>query len=155
MAKRGQDCYTYYSSASTNYSSPSWVEITRVVNDTITPSGEEISGANRSSEYGSTDVGTKRFSGSLTYEYDDGDDTVYLAFRTAWANNSVIDMLFLDGTNAAGSGYRAPMKCVEVPQRRDLDSVVEVTLELRSTTWDDSGTIREPTGWAAGSDVSL
>lgn len=155
---RGQDCYTYYNSSSSNYSAPSWVLIERVVNDTITPSGEEINGANRASEYGSTDVGTKRFEGELTYEYKDtsgGADTVYLAFRTAHFNNTVIDMLFLDGVYGTGSGYRSPMKVTSVPMRRDMDSVVEVTLQLKSTTWDDSGTLREPKGWAAGADASL
>jgi len=152
---RGQDCKTFYNSDSSDYSSPTWVEVERVVSDTIEPTGEEITGANRSSEYGSTDVGTKRFSGTVTYEYDDGDDTVYLAFRTAWANNSVVDMLFLDAAYSTGSGYRAPMKVTGKPVRRDLDSVVQVEISLASTVWDDSDTLREPTGWAAGSDASL
>lgn len=150
---RGQDCKTYYSTAA--YSSPSWSEITRVVNDTITPTREEITGANRSSEAGSTDVGTLRLSGSLTYEYAVGStDTVYPALQDAFFSKTRLDMLFVDGAYATASGWRAPMHIVECPQRRDLDGVVEVTIELRSTVWNDSGTLRSAKRWRDGADVS-
>jgi len=153
---RGQDCKTFRNTAS--YASPTWVEVGRVVNDTITDTAEDITGANRSSRWKSEDNGTMQLEGSLTLEYEDsngGANTDYLAFRVAKHANSVIDMLFLDGAYATGSGYRAPMKVKSVELNRDLDSKVEISVSLKSTTWKDGATLREPTGWTAGSDDAL
>lgn len=155
---RGQDCKTYYNSTSSNYSSPTWNEVGRVVNDTITDTSEDITGANRSSRWKSEDNGTMQLEGELTIEYadtDGGAEADYIAFRVAKHANSVLDMLFLDGAYATGSGYRAPMKVKSVELNRDLDSKVEISVSLKSTTWDDSGTLREPTGWSAGADDAL
>lgn len=150
---RGRDSKTYYDSA-TNWTTPTWVEMTRIINETITPEATMVAGGSRIEEYEDNEVVARKFSLQATYRYKKasvGADTVYAAMLAAFEAGSCIFMLFLDGavTVPGSKGWRAPVKLTQAPIKRDLGDLTEVTLQGVSCLYDDSGTIRKPTSYTA------
>lgn len=145
---RGRDCYTYYDSAD-NWTTPTWVEIKKIIDETVTPEQDTAAGGSRESKWEDADNVLARLNGEITYRYKKhpgSDDAIYTKFLNAFLNNTAVFMAFLDDqvTTSDAQGWKAPMKCTSIPQRRNLGDLVEVTLSLRSCLYDDSGTLREP-----------
>ena len=62
---RGRDGKTYYDSA-THWASPTWVEMTRIINETITPEATMAAGGSRLSEYEDVEVANRKFALNAT-----------------------------------------------------------------------------------------
>lgn len=150
---RGRDSKTYYDSAS-NWTTPTWVEMTRIINETITPEATMVAGGSRLEEYEDNEVVSRKFGLNATYRYKKasvGTDSVYAAMLTAFEAGNPIFMAFMDGaiTTTGSKGWRAPIKLTQMPIKRDLGDLTEVTLQGVSCLYDDSGTIRKPTSYTA------
>jgi len=150
---RARDCKTYYDSAD-NWTTPTWAEVAKIIDETVTPESDTAQGGSRESEWEDTEQTMKRLQGEITYRYKKhpaSDDAVYTKFVTAFLANSVVFMLFLDdaSTTTDAEGWRAPMKVTAMPQRRNLGDIMEITVSVRSCLYDDSGTLREPVKYVA------
>lgn len=144
---RGRDSKTYYDSAS-NWTTPTWVEITKIIDETITPSANLAAGGSRENEYEDNEIASRKFEWNCTYRYKKksvAEDTVYEAMLTHFNAGTAVFMLFVDGAhNTANRGWKAPILLDQVPQKRDLGAIVEVTLHGVGKLYDDSGTLRAP-----------
>lgn len=150
---RGRDSKTYYDSA-TNWASPTWVEMTRVIDETLTPEATMVAGGSRLEEYEDNEVVGRKLTLNGTYRYKKasvGVDSVYAALLAAFESGAAIFMAFLDGaiTTPGSKGWRAPIKLTQMPIKRDLGALTEVTLQGVSCLYDDSGTIRKPASYIA------
>jgi len=148
---RGRDAKTYYDSAS-DWTTPTWVEITRVIDETITPAANLATGGSRLDEYEDNEIASRKFEVNLTYRYKKasiGEDSVFAAMLVHFEAGTPVFMAFMDGAIAtSGSkGWRAPIKLDQMPQKRDLGDLVEVTLHGVGCLYDDSGTIRKATSY--------
>lgn len=149
---RGRDSKTYYDSAN-NWTTPTWVEITRIIDETITPSVNLSTGGMRAEEYEDNQVASRKFEWNCTYRYrakSVGTDTVYDAMMTAFNAGTAMFMLFSDGIHSSCKGWRAPIILDQAPIKRDLGGLVEVTLHGVGTIYDESGTLRKAIAYTAG-----
>lgn len=148
---RGRDGKTYYDSAS-NWATPTWVEIAKIIDETITPSAELASGGDRSEEYEDNEISMRKFEWNCTYRYRKasvGADSVYAALLTAFEAGTKLYMAFMDGAIAtSGSrGWRAPILIDQMPQQRNLGDLVEVTVHGVGRLSDVSGTVYSATSY--------
>ncbi len=143
---RGRASKTYLDTDS-DWTNPTWLEITRVIDETYTPSVELASGGSRAEEYTQNEVGSRTFEWNMTYRYDKCDDTVYAALLAAFVSGSPLFMLFLDGpVSVVGSrGWKAPILISTMPHARNLGDLVEVTVTgVGKLHIEDDCTIRKP-----------
>lgn len=143
---RGRSCKTYMDTDS-DWSNPTWLEITRIIDETITPSIELASGGSRAEEYTQNEVGSRSFEWTATYRYDKCDDTTYAALLAAFVAGDPVFMLFLDGavTTVGSRGWKAPILISTMPQARNLGDLVEVTVTgVGKLHVEDNCTIRKP-----------
>jgi hypothetical protein len=148
---RGRDGKTYYDSAS-NWDTPTWVEIVKVIDETVTPSADAVAGGSRESEHEDNEIVNQKFAINLTYRYKKasvGTDTVYAAMLAHFEAGTPVFMAFMDGGIAVNGskGWRAPVKLTEMPQQRNLGGMVEVTISGVGCIYDDSGTLRTRTSY--------
>jgi len=154
---RGRDAKTYYDSAS-NWTTPTLVEIAKVIDETITPEAELVAGGSREEEYEDNVVVSRKFSLNMTYRYKKasvGTDTVFAALQAAFIAGTPLYMYFLDGSkDVNGSkGWRAPIMLSQAPIKRDHKAIVEVTFQGTSCLVDLSGSIAKPAAYTVSSAV--
>jgi len=148
---RGRDGKTYYDSAD-NWTTPTWVEIAKIIDETITPSADLASGGDRSEEYEDNEIAARKFEWNCTYRYKKasvGADAVYTALLAAFEAGTPVFMAFMDGgiSTSGSKGWRAPVLIDQMPQQRNLGDLVEVTVHGVGKLYDDSGTIRKATSY--------
>jgi hypothetical protein len=126
---RGRDAKTYYDSAD-NWDSPTWVEVKKIIDETITPSAELASGGSREDEYVDNEIASRSFEWNCTYRYRSGDDTVYSALLAAYVAGDPIYMSFMDKDIAVdgAKGWKVPILIDQMPQQKNLGDLKEVTV---------------------------
>ena len=150
---RGRDCKAYYDSAM-DWTTPVWVEIVRVIDLTINDGSDVASGFSRYSEFEENEIVGQRYDGSFTYRYKQKPgaatgDSVYLYLLAAKAANTTIRLAIVDGGIATSKtkGRSFPAKITDFSESQNQGDLVEVTVNFKSTIYDDSGTLREPAAW--------
>jgi len=145
---RGRDAKTYYDSDN-NWTTPTWVEITRIIDETITPAVNLATGGMRAEEYEDNQVASRKFEWNCTYRWlkrTEAADAVYGVLATAFAAGTPLYFLFVDGgSTEAVRGWKTPILIDQMPQKRDLGSLVEITVHGVGCLYNDAGTIRKPT----------
>ena len=143
---RGRDAKTYYDSAS-NWNSPTWVEIKRIIDETITPSAELASGGSREDEYVDNEIASRSFEWNCTYRYRSGADTVYTALLAAYVAGTPLYMSFMDKsiTTDGAKGWKVPILIDQMPQQKNLGDLKEVTVHGVGKLVINGGTIYKAT----------
>jgi hypothetical protein len=133
---RGRDAKTYYNTAS-DWASPTWVEITKIIDETPTPSADLATGGSREEEYEDNEIASRKFEWNCTYRYKKGDDSVYAALLAAYVAGTPLYMAFLDGSvSVDGSkGWRAPILIDQMPQTKNLGDLTECTVHGVARLW--------------------
>jgi len=144
---RGRDGKTYYDSAS-NWTTPTWVELAKIIDETITPAADLATGGAREEEYEDNEVASRKFEWNCTYRYKKTSvaaDAVYAALLAHYEAGTPVFMAFMDGaiTTSGTKGWRSPILIDQMPQQRNLGDLVEVTVHGVGKLYDDSGTIRK------------
>lgn len=149
---RGRDAKTYYD-LMTNWAAPSLTELAKVIDETVTPTAEVVAGGSRESEHEDNEVTMHKFGFNLTYRYKKtsvGADAVYTALLGYFEAGTTFAMYFLDGAKQTGAkGWRSPVKLTEMPLKRDLGGMSEVTIQGVGCLYDNSGTILHRESYAS------
>lgn len=141
---RGRDAKTYYDSLS-NWASPSLTLISKVIDETITPEAEVIAGGSREYDHEDNVVTIHKFAFNLTYRYKKtsvGADAVYAALLVHFEAGTSFAMYFLDGAVDTGAkGWRSPVRLTQMPMKRDLGALSEVTIQGVGCLHDTGSTV--------------
>lgn len=148
---RGRDSKTYYNSAS--YATPTWVEIDRIIDESVNQENGQAEGGSRLSYWKDRENVDGSLSVEFGYRYKkhpDADDSVFAALLAASIANTTLQMAFMDDdiTTSAAQGWRGPMKVASINETRNLGDIVEYSVRLESCLLDDAGTLREPESYA-------
>lgn len=144
---RGRDAKTYYDDIA-NWASPTWTEIKGIIDEDVTPSVNLATGGSREEEYEDNEVASRKFEWNATYRYKQtpaSNDTVYTDLMAAYVAGTPLMMAFVDKdvSTSGAYGWRAPILIDQVPQKRNLGDLVEVTVHGVAKLYNDSGTIRK------------
>jgi hypothetical protein len=126
---RGRDAKSYYNTGAT-WSSPTWVEITGIIDETITPSADLATGGSRAEEYEDNEIASRKFEWNCTYRYKTGTDSVYAALLAAYVAGTPLYMAFLDGSASVdgSKGWKVPILIDQMPQTKNLGDLAECTV---------------------------
>lgn len=140
----GRECKLYYNAGS--YTSPTWTEITRVVdaNADISKSYGDVS--SRASQWEMKKPALKSLKISFGYRYRQGvTDAVFDALRAAALADTPTELAIADGAIAtAGNEYLRAYCDLAMGIDQPLSDGVLANFDGELTYYEDSGTLREP-----------
>lgn len=131
--KIGLDCKLYRNTGT--YGSPSWNEITAVRDLTLNLEKATADVTTRGNNGWRAEKNTLK-NGRLEFDtLDDPDDADITALRSAWENDTDLDILVLNGSSAtSGSkGLRATMQVRNQNESQPLEGAVTISWQLSPT----------------------
>lgn len=143
-AVMGKNAKAYYNSAS--FSIPTWVEITRAQDVSVTLGKNMGNITARDVDWELKGAGLKTASVEFGYLHKQGTDTVFDALLDSYISDTPVDMAFMDGAIAtsANQGLRAYFIASGMDQGQELEEGLGYTFTVEPTREDDSGTLRNP-----------
>lgn len=130
----GKETYLYYNSA-TN-ASPTWVEMERVRNVQVNRGAAATEVNFHGSSATRNHHAYEAFNGSFEYVKKLGTDTVFAALETARDNQSILELIHLNGPEtvalpaAASVGWRAPVILTDFSETSNGGDSVVVTINF-------------------------
>ena len=138
--KLGLDAALYYNT--NNYASPSWSELTRVRDVTLTLEKGEADVSTRAGGGWREVIGTLK-DASVTFtmlQAPSGTDTVFTAIRDAFLNNTAVEFLILDGdiATSGSQGLRVTMMVLSFTRNENLEEAIGYDVSIRPTPADNA-----------------
>ncbi len=131
-AYAGKETYLYYNSASN--ASPTWVEMERVRNVQVNRGAAATEVNFHGSSATRNHHAYEAFNGSFEYVKKLGTDTVFAALETARDDQTIIELLHLNGPETGGGtasvGWRAPVILTDFSETSNGGDSVVVTINF-------------------------
>ena len=145
----GQESKLYYNSAT--YASPTWVEITKCIDVTISITASEVTTNARESAWKLTRQGLKELAISWNYLHKQGTDTVFDAIRAAFFSRTTYELLALDGpaTESGCQGIRAHCQFFSNTLNQGLEDASTVDFEAKPVYAEESSALVVPSWFTA------
>jgi hypothetical protein len=127
----GRKTKTYVNTATggSAYSTPTWVEIATIRDETVTLDAEMVDvSARDTGDWAAETKGELKLSVEVDIRKDPTDTTIQPKLEDSYLNNTPLDMLFLDGpVNVAGNkGYRCDCEVSKFTNERNKKGVVSI-----------------------------
>jgi hypothetical protein len=136
---------TYYNTAT--HATPTWVEIKRLVNETVDFGKGTADQMNRESEWKRILPTLKELTPSFTYqEKKNQADTVWDALWDSYLADTIVEFAFMDASIATtgNKGFLAGAIVTKMAHKRELEGIVEWDVELGLAEFVEAGALVEP-----------
>lgn len=144
-SKTGLGLKTYENGATA--ASPSWTEVTAIVNESLDFDKTITKNKNRSSEWERAIASHKMLSGSFTYQENLNDtDATFDNLWDSYLNDTIFEWAFMDGDIATtgNKGFRAGILVTKLTMKRELEGVREWDVTFELAEFIESGALVEP-----------
>ena len=140
----GLECKLYYNTAT--HAAPTWVEVTRAINVSVSSSKGEADQSSRISGYRMTKGALKDFEVTFGYRKKQGTETVFAALQAAYLANTAYEWAVLDGavTENGAQGVRFFGEIMGLNVNQDLEGTEEAEFTLKPTYKEESAALVNP-----------
>jgi len=141
---QGRKAKLYYNTGT--HASPTWVEVKRCINETVSLSKGEVENISRLSDWKKVLAGLKEGSLKLDYNYKTGADTVFTALSNSYFNDTVVEFAVMDQaiTVSGAKGFRAYLQVFGMESPAEIEGKKNYAFELKPSEYEETGVVIEP-----------
>ena len=140
----GKDAKLYYNTGT--FASPTWVEITRAIDVSVSLGKNDASISSRESEWEQMGGGLKTAEVEFDYLHAVGADTVFDALLSAYLNDTVTEFAAMDGAIATSGnqGLRAYCIVFSMDYDQSLEEGQKFSFGLQPSRFVESAALKVP-----------
>lgn len=141
---QGRKAKLYYNTGT--HASPTWVEMPRVINASVSLSKGEVENIYRGSNWKKLLAGLKEGSLKIDYNLKNGADTVLTALTNSFFNDTDFELAVMDQaiSNSGARGFRAYMQVFSDENAQEIEGKQTKAFELKLSEHEENSAVIEP-----------